>query len=94
MKLTKHAQKQAQRRGIDTKLIDFIVSHGAETHAGDGCRYYRISRHEMSAVRRECPAELWKRYRDRLHQITPLVSQEQEVVTTMHRYRPLWKRQR
>ena len=92
MKFTKHAKKQAQRRGIDSELIELIVGFGADFKAGDGTRFYRLPVSEMRFLRHECPPLLWKRYRDRMQRVTPLVSEGQEVITAMHRYKPFWKR--
>ena len=52
MKLTRHAKKQAQRRGIRSEALDLIVEHGEDYGAGDGCQLYRISRGEMKFIGR------------------------------------------
>lgn len=92
MKFTKHAKKQAQRRGINRELVELIVSYGADVKAGAGTRLYRLPLSEMRFLRHECSPMLWKRYRDRMQTITPLISEDQEVITAMHRYKPFWKR--
>src|SRR5262245_34575231 len=92
MKLTRHAQKQAQRRAIDTEVIELVISYGEEFKAGDGCRFYRLPLSEMRFLKHDCSEPLWRRYRDRLRKVTPLLSPGQEVVTAMHRFMPLWKR--
>lgn len=93
MKLTKHARKQAQRRGIATDAIDLILSYGEDTNAGHGCRLLRIPRRELPFVGSECPPMLWRRYRDRLRRMATVVSgEDQKIVTVMHRKKPIWKK--
>ncbi len=92
MKFRKHALQQGQRRGIAPEMAELIVAHGEEFNGGRGHRIYRVSRAEMSFLRNDCPPMLWKRYRDRMKNIASVVSEQQEIVTTMHRYRPLWKK--
>jgi len=94
MKWSKHAMRQAQRRAIGPEVIDLVVTYGEEFKAGDGCRLYRLPLSEMRFLKHECSDLLWRRYRDRMQKITPLLSAEQEVVTAMHRFTPLWKRRR
>lgn len=92
MKLTKHAKKQARRRGIDADAIDLILSYGEDAKAGHGCSLMRISRRELPFVESECPPMLWRRYRDRLRAMATVVNHEgQQVVTVMHRRKPIWK---
>lgn len=91
MKFTKHATKQAQRRGIREDLVDFVVGHGKEIKARSGARMYRVRRADLEFLRHECPPILWKRYRDQLRRVTPIVAPDQSIITAMHRYRPMWK---
>jgi len=93
MKLTRHAKRQAQRRGIETGAIDLMLSHGEDIQAKGGCRIYRLPYKELRYLEEECPPMLWRRFRDRLHRMATVVHPEtQTVVTVMHRYNPVWKR--
>ena len=95
MKLTKHAKKQAQRRGIETDAIDLILSYGEDAQAGHGCSLMRIPRRELPFMKSECPPMLWRRYRDRLRGIATVITHDgQQVVTVMHRKKPIWKKLR
>lgn len=95
MKLTKHAMKQAQRRGITSEVIELVMEYGNDVQAGHGCRLFRIPRREIRFVESECPPMLWRRYRDRLRSMATVVSHaDQKVVTVMHRSKPIWKQLR
>jgi len=91
VKLLKHALRQAQRRAIDPKVVDLVLSYGEDFKAGKGCRFYRIPSSQMKFIKEDCPPPLWKRYRDHMNKIAAIVSENDNVVTTMHRYKPLWK---
>lgn len=93
MKLTNHARKQAQRRGIDAEALDLVLSFGEDAKAGRGCRLYRLPQKEIRYLAEECPPMLWRRYRDRLHSIATVVdNDDQNIITAMHRNKPIWKR--
>lgn len=95
MKLTKHAMRQAQRRGIASEAIELVMAYGDEVQAGHGCRLFRISSREIRFVESEFPPMLWRRYRDRLRSMATVVSHaDQKVVTVMHRNKPIWKQLR
>ena len=95
MKLTKHARRQAQRRGIEIGAIDLVISLGEEIRAGGGRHIYRLPYRELEYLAEECPPMLWRRYRDRIRCLAAVTSSDgQTVVTAMHRYKPLWKRLR
>ena len=92
MKLTKHAMKQAQRRGIEPEAIDLVLSYGEDIQAARGCRIYRLPYRELQYLAEECPLMLWQRYRDRLRRLAVVVDPAaQSVVTAMHRDKAIWK---
>lgn len=88
MVLTKHAAKQAQRRGVNSDWIDCVLQYGDEFKGGGGCSLFRISAKEQRFLRSEIPAE-WRRVRD--HSQVALVLTGNVVVTVMHRIRPFKK---
>ena len=93
MKTTKHASRQAQKRGIEDKLSELVLEYGDDFKAGRNCRIFRISRTEAKFLKTECPPMLWRRYRDKLLKVASVVDRADDtLITTMHRYRPLWKR--
>lgn len=92
MKLTKHARRQAQRRGISEELVELVIAYGDEIKGARSARLYRLPLKEMRFLAEECPPMLWRRYRDRLRTVTAVVdTSDAHVLTTMHRYKPLWK---
>ena len=93
MKITKHASRQAQRRGIKQELLELVVAYGDEFKGRQHARIYRVSRKEAQFIKAECPPMLWRRYRDRLHSVASVVAPSDDtLITTMHRHRPMWKR--
>jgi hypothetical protein len=93
MKISKHARKQAQRRGIGSTEVNLVMAYGDSVSAGRGCQLCRISRQELNYLAGECPPMLWRRYRDRLQRLAAVVASDSgEVVTVMHRNKPIWKR--
>ena len=93
MKFTKHAKKQAQRRGIDNNEINLLLSYGEDIRARHGRRLIRVPHREMQYLAKECSPMLWRQYRDRLGKLAIVVdSSGQTIVTAMHRSKPIWKR--
>ncbi len=86
MRTTKHAQLQQQRRGIDDIRIDLAIGYGGEHKATGHANMYRIERKELLYLESECPAPLWRRYRDTLNRTVPVINGD-VVVTSMNRYR-------
>lgn len=92
MKICKHGQRQAQRRAIGADLVDFVVENGTPYRAGRGCWMYLIGSRDRNFLKSECKPTFWNRHRDRLGRVATVVSDSDEVVTTMHRYRTIRNR--
>ena len=86
MKLTAHAVKQAQRRGINSQLAFFVEQYGDEFKGGGGCSLYRMSSLEQRYLKNE-DTNLWRQVRDRKK--LAVVIAGDSVVTVMHRTKSL-----
>lgn len=91
MRTTKHATVQQQRRGIESARVEMVLDYGQELKATRHARMYRISRKELLFVESECPTALWRRYRDYLNKTVPVVAGNDAVLTSMNRYRRIWR---
>jgi hypothetical protein len=91
MRSTKHAREQQQRRGISDEQLALVMAYGEETKARGHASMLRITRKELEYVQGEWPDPLWRKYRDRINKIVPVVGADGRVITTMHRYRRLWQ---
>jgi hypothetical protein len=91
MKNTKHSLLQQQRRGIDSQSIELALNFGEEHKATGHGRMYRIQKRELRFLKADCPEPLWRRYRDKLNRIVPVLADGGEVLTAMHRYRKIWR---
>lgn len=87
MRTTKHAQQQSQRRAISPELVELVIDYGREYKGNDHARMYRIDRLERRFLEHDFPKPLWRRYRDRLTKVVPIVGANQAVITAMHRFR-------
>ena len=88
MRQTKHAVEQQQRRGIPDALLAMVMDHGVAIKATGRASMYRVSKKELPFLKNECPAPLWRRYRDSLNRTVPVVAEGDTVITARHR----WKR--
>lgn len=88
MAYSKHATKQAQRRGISSEYVEIINELGVDIKSNRGCRIRRIPYAEMNGMKYDNPV-MWKRYRDK--KATTVLSRDNDVVTVKHQYRPLWR---
>jgi hypothetical protein len=68
-------------------VLDYGHEHKATGHA----RMYRISRKELLFVESDCPKALWRRHRDSLNRTVPVVASDQAVLTSMNRFRRIWR---
>jgi len=91
MRHTQHSRAQQQRRGIDDDQLGLVLEYGDEFKATDHAAMYRISRKELLYLANDCPPPLWRRYRDSLNRTVPVISNSGVVLTTMQRYRKIWR---
>jgi hypothetical protein len=87
MKHTKHSLIQQQRRGIEAGSVDLALEFGLEHKATNHGRMYRVPKRELRFLKADCPEPLWRRYRDSLNRIVPVVAGDDQVLTAMHRFR-------
>jgi len=92
MRLTRHAAEQQQRRGIDHARLDLVIAFGDEHKATGHATMYRVGRRELRFLRADCPEPLWRRYRDWLNKTVPVVSDRGDVLTSMNRFRRIYRR--
>lgn len=87
MPYTKHARRQAQRRGIDDEVVELTLAHGEASRAGSDCHLYHIPRRVLKSLQADVPPMLWRRYRDRLARAAVIEAGDGSIVTVMHRLR-------
>lgn len=87
MTYTKHAHRQAQKRGIDDEVVEITLAHGESSPAGADCHRYQIPRRSLTSVKADVPPILWRRYRDRLTRAVVIEANDGSIVTVMHQLR-------
>jgi hypothetical protein len=83
-KVTKHAAKRLQQRGISERQLSVILTFGVKQHDGDGAVRYLMT---QSAVKRVCSVLGRTPQIDRLEGMYAVVSASDEAVITVgHRH--------
>ena len=80
--LTKHASDRGQQRGINSVMIDLIISFGDEEHLGGGVKKIHIHNRNLKKATKALGKALRKA--DKLGGIYLIESPEGHVITAAH----------
>ena len=83
MRISRHAAKRMQQRGIPEQVIDWLVAYGEGDHQA-GAELFFFTRRSRRALARDVSARLMRRYEKALDAY--LVCAEGKIATVGHRY--------
>jgi hypothetical protein len=84
--LTKHARKQAQRRGISIEAVSLIIEEAdIRDWAGNGCRFLQISSKRL--IQLIAQGDLEPCLADRVKGVSLVRASDGAIVTVMHKNR-------
>jgi hypothetical protein len=84
--LTKHARKQAQRRGISIEAVSLIIEEAdIRDWAGNGCRFLQISSKRL--IQLIAQGDLEPCLADRVKGVSLVKASDGAIVTVMHKNR-------
>lgn len=83
MRLTKHARKRMQQRGIPRRVVDWLIAYGEVDHQRGAELFYFTDR-ARDALKRDVGRRMVKRHEKALN--TFLVCAEDEIATVGHLY--------
>ncbi len=81
------AQAQAQRRGIDSSVVNYAVEFGKRVYAGGGsirCYFDKKARYRLQ---KELPCNLFAKIEKQLNCFVILAEENEVVITVGHQYK-------
>jgi len=88
MKLSVHADKRLQQRGLNSLAIELILQYGRETHQGDGATFVQLDKKGFKKLCKDFHLVYQKL--NKLRNVF-VVDGGEEVITAAYQYRHLHK---
>lgn len=84
LRLTRHASKRLQQRGIPAWFIDLLVEHGASEHDGHGAVILSVTKTTRQRLAKVLNQKEYA-HAERWFDVYAVVSGDNELVTAAHR---------
>jgi len=89
--MSEHANAQAQRRCIDSLIIDYLIEFGKTIHCGGGCTKYFFDNAARKRVKGSTNKSLYAKIEKKLHSFLVIDECSCEVVTVGHQFKKIRK---
>ena len=87
-----HAIIQAQRRGVDSAVVNYAVEFGKRMHAGGGLLRCFFDKRARSRLRNVIPRQVYAQIEKKLDCFVILSEDESIIITVGHQYQKVWCR--
>ncbi len=83
LRFTTHASVRCQQRGFTDEIIESVIRHGQEYHAGDGAKAYFLGTRAVTEAKQKLGINL-----DTSRNVAVIVSEDDAIVTVQRVSRP------
>lgn len=87
--MTIHADTQAQRRCINSLIVDYLIEFGKRVHCGSGCTRYFFDKAARRYVRASTERSVYAQLEKKMNSFLVVNENSHDVVTVGHQYKKI-----
>jgi hypothetical protein len=92
MNLSNHAKTQAQRRGIEQSVVNYVVEYGQRSHAGKGAVRCYFTKKSRKLLEQELPPKDFAKINDKELKCFAVLAEDNDLIITVgHQYKKINK---